>query len=180
MRIISGKFKGKPLESPKDDRVRPTTDKVKETIFNVIQWSIADSRVLDLFAGSGALGIEAISRGANEVIFVDNNASSLELVNKNLKKIDGNFKVYRNDFKDALKKIDGKLDLIFVDAPFASINGEKAVEFAMELDLLSENGIIVYEHATSMAFEKEIVEKYVRKTKVMGMITVDFLEKICE
>ena len=84
MRVVAGKYRGKNLASPKDDRVRPTTTRIKETLFNVLQGYSQDAVVLDLFAGSGALGIECISRGAKEVVFVDNNKDSIELVRKNL------------------------------------------------------------------------------------------------
>lgn len=71
MRIISGKYRGRKLISPSDDSVRPTTDRIKETVFNILQWEVPGARVLDLFCGSGALGIECLSRGAAEVVFVD-------------------------------------------------------------------------------------------------------------
>ena len=79
MRVVAGKYRGKNLASPKDDRVRPTTTRIKETLFNVLQGYSRDAVVLDLFAGSGALGIECISRGAKEVVFVDNSKDSIEL-----------------------------------------------------------------------------------------------------
>lgn len=97
------KIQGQNLASPKDDRVRPTTTRIKETLFNVLQGYSRDAVVLDLFAGSGALGIECISRGAKEVVFVDNSKDSIELVRKNLQGIEGNFKVVNSDFSGALR-----------------------------------------------------------------------------
>lgn len=177
MRIISGKYRGIVLDSPKNNAVRPTTDRIKETIFNIIQWDVNDARVLDLFAGSGALGIEALSRGAKEVIFVDNNANSLRLVNSNLAKIKENCSVFRNDYLDALRKVDGKFDLIFVDAPYMSGNGESAVDEIIKLDLLSDGGKVVYEHSTEMPYKGDIPENYNQRLKKMGTVCVDFLEK---
>ena len=102
MRIISGKYKGKQLKAPVSDNIRPTGDKVKQALFTKLQFFVCDKTVLDLFSGSGALGIEALSRGAKKVIFVDKDYRSVNLTKENLKGIDGNYKVIKCDYKSAL------------------------------------------------------------------------------
>ena len=102
MRVVAGRYRGKKLLSPADDSVRPTTDRIKETVFNILQWEVEGARVLDLFAGSGALGIECLSRGAEEVVFVDKSPSSVALIKENLKGIQGNFRVVTADFAGVL------------------------------------------------------------------------------
>lgn len=177
MRIISGKYKGRKLMPPKDDNIRPTTDRIKETIFNVIQFKIQESRVLDLFSGTGALGIEALSRGADEVIFVDNNYASIQLINTNIERFEGNVSVLRCDFKDALSRQIKPFDLIFIDAPFEAITGNEAVKMVLEKNLLNRGGTIIFEHATKTPLSIEIPCDIIVKTKDMGSVTVDFLEK---
>lgn len=177
MRIIAGKYRGKRLLSPSDDNVRPTTDRVKETIFNILQWNIAGAYVLDLFAGSGALGIECLSRGAKEVVFVDKNRDSVALVKENLKDIDGQFSVVPSDFLSALRTLKNyRFDLVFIDPPYASKLGELAVDAVIRHGLLSKNGIIVYEHSSDLKFTLKN-EEYKTRTKAMGSVTVEFISK---
>lgn len=99
MRVVAGKYRGKNLASPKDDSVRPTTTRIKETIFNVLQGWVDGAVVLDLFAGSGALGIECISRGASEVTFVDRSKESSRSCIRISKASTGNYKVVNADFR---------------------------------------------------------------------------------
>ncbi len=179
MRIISGKYKGKKLYSLSDDSVRPTTDRIKETVFNILQKRVFDSRVLDLFAGSGALGIECLSRGAGEVIFVDNNRASIDLIKKNLAGIDGNYKVIQSDFHAAISSLSSsgeKFDLVFVDAPYLSGLGEKAVNALLDSDMLSPDGMIAYEHSTSIPFSSKHASLVIRDKK-MGTVTFDFIRR---
>lgn len=180
MRIISGKYKGRKLMPPKDNNIRPTTDKIKETIFNVIQFKIEDTRVLDLFSGTGALGIEALSRGAEEVIFVDNNHTAIDLIRTNLERFSGNVSVQRCDFKDAIQRQKMPFDLIFIDAPFGSPTGNEAVRMVLEKNLLNFGGTIIFEHATKTPLSIEIPCDIMVKTKEMGSVTVDFLERSYE
>ena len=176
MRIVAGKYRGKRLYSPSDDAVRPTTDRIKETVFNIIQWDVAGARVLDLFAGSGALGIECISRGAEEVVFVDRSPSSIALIKENLKGIEGNYRVVGADFLGVLRAGSDKFDLIFVDPPFRSGLGETAVCAALDSQRLAEGGTIVYEHSTELPFVPTRDDITVR-TKRMGTVTVDFVRR---
>ncbi|HBP52045.1 MAG TPA: 16S rRNA (guanine(966)-N(2))-methyltransferase RsmD [Clostridiales bacterium] len=179
MRVVAGKYRGKNLASPKDDRVRPTTTRIKETLFNVLQGYSQDAVVLDLFAGSGALGIECISRGAKEVVFVDNSKDSIELVRKNLQGIDGNFKVVNSDFSGVLRNayVTGKkFDMIFVDPPYASGLGELALGLIFDLDLLAEGGVVVFEHGAEKTYEVSD-KRYKQRTKIMGTVVAEFISR---
>lgn len=179
MRVVAGKYRGKNLLSPKDESVRPTTTRIKETLFNVLQGYIQGAVVLDLFAGSGALGIECISRGASEVTFVDRSKDSISLVYQNLKGIEGNYKVVNSDFSSALRSsfVSGKqYDVIFLDPPYATNLGELAIEIIFELNLLKEDGIIVFEHGSEKTFDIGNPAYKVR-TKKMGTVTAEFITK---
>lgn len=179
MRVVAGRYKGKNLLSPKDDRVRPTTTRIKETLFNVIQGYTRDAVVLDLFAGSGALGIECISRDAREVTFVDNNKDSLLLIKSNLEGIKGNFKVVGADYMSALRSASAygkKFDVIFLDPPYATEYGEIAVSTIIALNLLSDDGIIVFEHGSDKVYTLDD-NRYKQRTKNMGTISAEFITK---
>ncbi len=150
MRIIGGFRKGKILMSPKDGLVRPTTDRIKENIFNILQFKIANSVVLDLFSGSGAMGLEAVSRGAERVIFCDNSADSVKLTKINAESIGIKPEILHCDFKDAintLNKSGVKFDVVFVDPPYSKGMGEEAMNLLLKKGLLDLEGIIVYEFA---------------------------------
>ncbi len=162
--------------SPSDDSVRPTTDRIKETIFNILQPYVADAVVLDLFAGSGALGIECLSRGAKEVVFADKRRESIALVNQNLKGIDGSFRVIAGDFLGVLRSARQRFDLIFLDPPYNSGLGERAIETILRLDILTDDGIIIYEHAANEPFNCDKFDVKSR-AKEMGYVTVDFIRR---
>lgn len=179
MRIVAGKYKGRNLFSPADDRVRPTTTRIKETLFNVLQWNIKSSVVLDLFSGSGALGIECLSRGADEVYFVDKSRDSIALTRKNLEGIEGNAHVIQSDFLSALNVFRSKgqrFDLIFLDPPYASDLAERALDVIVEGDLLNKGGTIIFEHSSEKEYEMPY-KMYICRTKRMGTVTAEFITK---
>lgn len=150
MRVISGKFKGKKLFSPADKRVRPTTDRIKETLFNILySKGKTTGAVLDLFSGSGALGIEALSRGADSAVFIDKDADSVRLTVQNLKHVQAQaYQVYHADFSVAIKKLAGKrFDIIFADPPYALGLESRIVDSILSYDLLQPNGVIILEHS---------------------------------
>jgi 16S rRNA (guanine966-N2)-methyltransferase len=121
MRVISGKYKGHHLVPFSGDHIRPTTDRVKESMFNMIQNYVEGARVLDLFSGTGNLGIEALSRGAASVLFVEKNRKSIQILEKNLQKlkVDEPFQIIQKDVISFLKNYEGEpFDLIFADPPF--------------------------------------------------------------
>ena len=120
MRVITGTARGRKLEQLIGDDVRPTTDRVKEAVFSIIQFNIEGRRFLDLFAGSGQMGIEALSRGAKEAVFVDNRKESVEIIKRNLKstKLDENAKVIPMDSNSYLNVNSEKFDFVFIDPPY--------------------------------------------------------------
>ena len=176
MRIVAGRYRGRKLTPPSDDSVRPTTDRIKETVFNILQWDVEGARVLDLFAGSGALGIECLSRGAAEVVFADKSPASVALIRQNLKGIEGSYRVLTADFTGVLRSGEDKFDLIFIDPPYKSGLGELVVDAAFDLGRVAEGGTVVYEHSSELPFKCAREDVKVR-TKVMRSVTVEFIRK---
>lgn len=144
MRVITGTARGRKLREPKGMDIRPTTDMVKEAVFNILQFELAGARVLDLFAGTGQLGIEALSRGAAEAVFVDSSAAAARLVKENLAACGFAARVLQGDALSALPHL-GKFDVVFLDPPYDAGLLEKALETAENVDLLADGGIIVCE-----------------------------------
>lgn len=165
MRVIGGQYRSRVLAEFAGENVRPTSDRAKEALFNILALKIYGARVLDLFAGSGSLGIECLSRGAKEVWFNDFSKDSVAIVKKNLSTlkiaINGEqAKVVQNDYLACLEQARGQFDLIFIDPPYRFDYGEKALRKIAERGLLTENGIAVYER--DIPFDGEIagLEKY--------------------
>lgn len=177
MRIIAGKYHGKKLISPIGQDIRPTTDKIKESVFNILQFNIADKTVLDLFAGSGALGIEAISRGAKKVIFIDNDSKSIGLINKNLSNIDFLGEIIKSDALRAIYGFRQKFDIVFIDPPYNSDLGEQAITAIIKSQLLNADGFIVYEHDSKIN-TPSIDGTEVFDSRNYGNTTVDFIKAI--
>lgn len=179
MRVISGKVRGLKLNTPKNEDVRPTTDRVKESLFNIINPYMMESDVLDLFAGSGSLGIECLSRGANTATFVDVSKESIILIKSNIKKAkfeDQSF-ILNLDFKDAINKLKiqkKKFDVIFMDPPYYKDMFIDALNKVDESNLLDEDGIIIVEHDTKDVFPEQIqgLKKY--RDKKYGNTTITF------
>ena len=150
MRIISGKFKGKKLSEFELSQTRPTTDLVREALFDKIGFDVIDSVFLDLFAGTGACGIEALSRGAKYCYFVDMQADAIKLINKNIKSVNAdNCEIIKSDFLEALKGFEKRkivFDFVFLDPPYKSVFAEETIEILKQKKLLSKNGLIIWEH----------------------------------
>lgn len=179
MRIISGRYKGTTIPSPKEEIVKPTLDRVKENTFNIIQFDIVDSVCLDLFCGSGALGLECLSRGARHVDFVDNNKANISALKKLVEKLKiTNCTLNTLDYYEALKqfKDENKLfDIIFLDPPYESGLAETALQKIFKFDLLSPGGVIIWEHPAtneSHKFSSKVTTK-----KTYGKIQIDFIKK---
>lgn len=155
MRIVAGKYRGRTLLEFDGDRIRPTLDKVRESLFNIIQNKIAGSNFLDLYCGTGAVGIEALSRNAESVVFNDSSKDSIALLKKNLAKIkaDDDFEIFNKDAVQFLKTTDKKFDIIFIDPPYKSPNKFDALAFCAPV--LSENGIIIFEDENEWENEVE-------------------------
>ena len=157
MRIISGRLRGKALEPPKGMTTRPTTDKVKESIFNIIQFDLPEARVLDLFAGSGQLGLEAISRGAASCVFVERDRASAAAVEKNLRACGlqpGEGRLYKGDaFSFLAAQQPQSYDIILLDPPYGGELLRHALADIAKFDILAEDGIIVCEKAPEDVIE---------------------------
>ncbi len=149
MRVITGTARGRKLKELQGRETRPTTDKVKESLFNIIQFDIEGRKVLDLFGGTGQLGIECLSRGAASCTFVDLRKEAASLIRDNvaLCGFTGQAKVIQGDYLSFLTGCREKFDLILLDPPYARGLLEKALETAAGIDILSENGIMVCESA---------------------------------
>ena len=165
MRIIGGKYRSRVLAEFPGEDVRPTSDRAREALFNILALKMYGARVLDLFAGSGAVGIESLSRGAKEVVFNDFSKDSIAIVKKNLATLKipvggAEAKVQQGDFLACLEQARGQFDLIFIDPPYRMEYGEKALKKIAEKGLLSENGVAVYERDVPFDGEIEGLEKY--------------------
>ena len=144
MRVITGSARGRRLATPENYDIRPTTDNVKESIFNIIQFDIEGRKVLDLFAGTGQLGIECLSRGAESATFVDENKEAIRIVKDNLKTCQLKGTVIQSDAITFLRNC-GKFDVIFVDPPYDSKLYKPVLDTINSVDILSDGGIIVCE-----------------------------------
>ena len=147
MRVITGKARGVQLKTPEGMQTRPTTDRVKEALFSIINFDVPGANVLDLFGGTGQLGIEALSRGAKSAVFVDQSEQACRLIRENLKrtKLEQNAKVIRGDYMDYMKRCRETYDIIFLDPPYAEVFLENALKCISEIDILHSGGIIVAE-----------------------------------
>lgn len=174
MRVITGKYRGKQLKSPTSNNIRPTGDKVKQALFTKLQFFTPGKVVVDLFCGSGALGIEALSRDAKMVYFVDKDKRSIALTKQNLSGIDDNYKVLNCDYSVALSKIE-KADLFLIDPPYASGVYDDVLSIIYNNNLLSDNGIIVCEHPNELMFN--VGGFVISDQKRYGTVTLTYLEK---
>ena len=147
MRVITGKARGVQLKTPDGMATRPTADRVKEALFSIIQFDVPTAKVLDLFGGTGQLGIEALSRGAKGAVFVDAGEPACRLIKENLHrtKLETDAKVVRSDYLQYLNRCREKYDIIFLDPPYAEVFLENALKRIAEIDILETGGIIVAE-----------------------------------
>ena len=145
MRIIAGKHRGRTLALFRGTEVRPTADRVKESLFQILSSRLYGARVLDLFSGSGALGLESLSRGAAQAEFCDSSAESVALLRKNLASLKETGKIYACDFRVCLARAQGKYDLIFADPPYKEEYLTEILTVVGARGLLSDGGLVVYE-----------------------------------
>lgn len=176
MRVVAGKYRGKKLKEFDLNSTRPTLDRVKEAIFSSIQFDIINAKVLDLFSGTGALGIEAISRGAKLTYFVDSNYEAQKIIKENLKNVSEAFEVVKADFQTFLmEKKSQQFDIIFLDPPYATDYAEKAIQFILSNNMLSDKGVIVWEKSNDKNIPE--FENLNIKTKKYGTVQVVYLRK---
>lgn len=179
MRIISGKYRGKKLLSPKDDRVRPTTDMVKENVFNLLGGDVVDSSFLDLFAGSGAIGIEAISRGAKRVVFVDKDRESMDYVRRNLTLIGESAETMTSNYLSAINRLKGnKFDIIYVDAPYDMHIIDDVLTAIKSNEILTLNGQVIYESLAKTNQKSELTDYELAKSRKYGSVIIDIYRPI--
>ena len=147
MRVVAGAAKGIQLKTPDGMLTRPTADRVKEAMFSIIQFDLPGAKVLDLFGGTGQLGIEALSRGAQSATFVDAREEACRLIKENLKRarMEQSGRVVRSDYRDYLNRCQEKYDIIILDPPYIEDFIENSLNLISEIDILQTNGIIVTE-----------------------------------
>lgn len=147
MRVITGKARGVTLKTPDGLQTRPTADRVKEALFSIIHFDIPEATVLDLFGGTGQLGIEALSRGAQKAVFVDERGDACELIKENLRrtKLQQYGQVVRSDYQAYLRSCKEQFDIILLDPPYAEVFLENSLKLITEIDILRYGGIIVAE-----------------------------------
>lgn len=176
MRIIAGKNKGRKLYVPRDDQVRPTAEKVKEALFSIIQNHIYGAVVCDLFAGTGTLGLEALSRGAKKCYFGDHASESIKLVRDNVKlcREEGSSVIIHGDYKRTLDWVeeDGKADVFLLDPPYDKVLLEDAIESISRRDLLAEDGILIAEHRRDDVLPDTVGRLKKKKEKRYGTVVL--------
>jgi len=158
MRVITGTARGIRLKTPDGMKTRPTSDRVKEAVFSIIQFETEGSRFLDLFAGTGQMGIEALSRGASSAVFVDGWKDACDLVRTNLKltKLADRATVINSDYLSYLERCRQVFDIVFLDPPYAEIFLENALNKISEIDILSDRGIIICERPAEKQLDLNI------------------------
>ena len=181
MRIISGKAKGTKLYTLEGNTTRPTLDRVKESFFNIIQNEIVGSNFLDMFSGSGAIGLEAASRGAKKVILCEKDKNAIKILEKNIEKthLENEIIFYKEDFKKVIEKLTEKLDIVYLDPPYKTNLAYEAAKSLIENNLLKKESLIIIE-----TDEEKIVEEQIKKLNVevinkrkYGRIHLIFLNK---
>lgn len=182
MRVVSGTKKGKILKAVPGSSTRPTTDKVKEAIFNIIGPYFDGGLGLDLFAGSGGLGIEVLSRGADKVIFVDRDGMAIQTIHENIRicGFEDQAEVYRNDAERALKAIlkrELAFDYIFLDPPYRKQQLLKLLEVIDEKDLLTKEGTVLCEHSSDVKLPDSVGRLIQRKHENYGIISISIYDR---
>ena len=179
MRIISGKARGTKLYTLEGETTRPTLDRVKESLFNIIQEKIVGSSFLDVFSGSGAIGLEAASRGAKEVILCEKDKNAIKVIKKNIEKTHLEVTLYETSYEKMLEKLDEKLDIIYIDPPYKTNLVYETVNKLINLDLLKSDSLIIVE-----TDEEERVEQALKNLNVniidkrkYGRVHLIFLNK---
>ncbi len=158
MRVVSGAARGISLKTPKGMQTRPTADRVKEALFSIIQFDIPGSSVLDLFGGTGQLGIEALSRGAERAVFVDHSEEACALISENLKRtgLSSKARVCRSDYRSYLDKTVESFNIILLDPPYGEVFLENSLKLITEIDILQSGGIIVTERPSDKELSVQI------------------------
>jgi 16S rRNA (guanine(966)-N(2))-methyltransferase RsmD len=179
MRVITGSARGAKLKTLEGLATRPTSDRVKEAIFNIIQFDIEGRKVLDLFAGSGQLAIEALSRGAAHAVLVDQSGDAVKVIRDNLKKVkfDQSTTVIQSDYLRYLSTVREQFDIIFLDPPYAENFLENALRKISEIDILTEGGIIVCERSREKVLPARVGNLICSKDYCYGKTAVNLYSR---
>jgi 16S rRNA (guanine966-N2)-methyltransferase len=180
MRIVAGEFRGRRLHSPKNRNIRPTSDRVREAIFNIIMPHLPDARVLDLFAGTGALGLEALSRGAAQAVFVDENLEAIRLILENVKicGVQDRAEVIHGAVDRVLRRLAGqdhmigKFHVVFLDPPYGKGYVESTINYLAHLT--SFNALVVAEHHTKDSLPPRLGDWALTRERKYGDTKVSF------
>lgn len=181
MRIIAGKYRSLPLEAVKGNNTRPTTDKIKEAVFNSVGPYFEGGQMLDLYAGSGSVGLECISRGMDHVVFVDKSYDAISTIKKNIAfvKVPSQCSVYKMDALAAVKRCaqEGRqFDLVYLDPPYAKEQNEKVMKTLSELKLLKEHAVVIVESLKEDVFSDEIGDLIKYKEACYGITRISYYE----
>jgi 16S rRNA (guanine966-N2)-methyltransferase len=179
LRIISGEFRGRKLEKLEGMDIRPTTDRVKESLFNMLGARLFDCAFLDLFAGTGGIGIEAYSRGASKIVFIDESSKSIKVLKSNLEMLMllDKVEVYNTDYINAINKLaldNRKFDIIFIDPPYLKGFTQNALIHINDNNLINENGIIVIEHDIQDKMPESVGNLNLQRQKKYGNTMLSF------
>lgn len=186
MRIIAGKARGRIFEAPQGKDTRPTLDRVREAIFGMIQFDVENRKVLDLFAGSGGLGLEALSRGASKVVFCDIEKKAVKLIEKNIATLDfaDNAKVFCCDWKMLINKLGAegeRFSVVLIDPPYSAGLYEEILSEIVKRKVLKNGAIIIAEHAWDKPIDTQILPEEIgcslefRKTRRYGSVGVTYI-----
>jgi 16S rRNA (guanine966-N2)-methyltransferase len=184
MRVIAGKYKGRALKGPKHEGLRPTADRIKEALFNIIRDKISGAYFLDLFAGSGAIGIEALSRDAKSVVFADANSASIKLLKDNIHFLESSdqFRIIQFPVERTLAILSKEMlsfDLIFLDPPFQAGLLPNTIDLIISNHLLKNNGILIVEHPRQRNFDIPNTLN-LQLSRDYGEVSLTFLQQIDE
>lgn len=176
MRVIAGDYKGRVLYSPRDRQVRPTSDKVKEALFSIIGFDIIDAVCVDLFAGTGSLGIEALSRGAGKCYFGDHAGESIKIIKDNIEMCRAwdYSVVIHGDYQKTLSRIEGPVDIVFLDPPYSKHIFENIMKIIRENNIMADGGMIICEHDKNSEMEDEIYGFTKTKERRYGKVVLSF------
>ena len=182
MRIISGKARGTKLYSLEGNNTRPTLDRVKESLFNIIQSKLEGKVFLDLFSGSGAIGLEAVSRNAKKAILCDNNKEAISVIKKNASKthLEELVNIYNTTYENLIKNIlNEKIDVTYIDPPYATDYAIKAIELLLKYELIADDGIVILETDDEQRILKQLenIDINVIDTRKYGRAHLIFLKK---
>jgi len=175
MRVTGGKFRGRPLKAARGLISRPTTDKIRQSVFNILMNDIENRDVLDIFAGSGALGIEAVSRGAARAVLIESGHQQAEAIKSNIKSLGLDMRLIKSDFKAAcrlLNEEEERFDIIFADPPYEKYTPTDIADVVMQYNLLRDEGLLIIEHKSGALLESDSL--ILLKRRKFGQTEVSF------